>query len=81
MSTKPMKLLQVYIEAEDYLRLKQHVSSSKGMSRFIRTLLKAYLDRAGVKVSPETLAMMEQLDAAEHAARPRGAGEAALQES
>jgi hypothetical protein len=63
-----MKLLQVYIEAEDYLRLKQHVSSSKGMSQFIRTLLRAYLDRAGVQLDTRATTLLESPDAAEHQA-------------
>lgn len=81
MSTKPTKLLQVYIEAEDYLRLKQHVSSSKGMSKFVRTLLKAYLDRLGVTLEPRTIHLMETLDAAEHAAGPGSAGSTPGEES
>jgi hypothetical protein len=62
-----MKLLQVYIEAEDYLRLKSHVSSSKGMSQFVRTLLRAYLDRVGAMADQRATALLENPDAAEHA--------------
>lgn len=45
LSTKNTKLLQVYIPPEDYLRLKQISSGSRGMGNIVRMLIRAYLTK------------------------------------
>lgn len=52
--------LVVYIEAEDYRRLKLLGSNSRGMSKIVRALIKGYLNKVQAKDIPQDL--LESLD-------------------
>ncbi len=62
--SKNTQQLQVYIEAEDYRRLKLLGSNSRGMSKIVRALIKAHLARTRLpEVDPELLKLTETPDA------------------
>lgn len=54
------QLLAVYIEAEDYRKLKLLGSSSRGMSKIVRMLIKAYLAKAQAPDLPQEL--LQEID-------------------
>jgi hypothetical protein len=54
------QLLAVYIEAEDYRKLKLLGSNSRGMSKIVRALIKAYLARAQAPDLPPEL--LQEID-------------------
>lgn len=56
--------LVVYIEAEDYRKLKLLGSTSRGMSKIVRALIKAYLAKVQARdVDDELLHIVESPDA------------------
>jgi hypothetical protein len=66
LSTKNTRLLQVYIEEEDYLLLKHFGSSSRGMGKIVRALIKGYTQRLKSQI---TLPEIPD-DATEHSPGP-----------